>query len=170
MNATQEKLSNILASDGARKFLVNFICTIFISIFFYTVSVELFSTNTFFQFIRKFKFLNSSVLIVTSYVPFAELIISGLLLFWRTKLAGLVASAIVVIASTIYLGYMRLTSDHLPCHCGFTISRLSWVEQIWFNMLLIILAGVGIFLMIKLKRDKDLNDEDDSNEAHNAGI
>lgn len=157
MNATQEKLVNILASDAARTFLVNFICAIFIAVFGYSAASELFSTNTLHKFIRKFKFLNSSVLILTSYIPVIELCISVLLLFSRTKLAGLIASAVFVTISTVYMVYLALSTAQSVCHCGFSLSRLNSVEQIWFNVLLLVLAAVAIFLTIRIKRSRDEN-------------
>jgi hypothetical protein len=64
---------------------------------------------------------------------------------------GLLASFGLMTVFTIYIAYMLLTSSHLPCSCGGVISKLSWKEHLWLNVLLSVLAAFSLCLQQRFK-------------------
>lgn len=52
---------------------------------------------------------------------------------------------------------MKLTAEHVPCHCGGAISRLTWVQHIWFNIMFILMAQIAIYLTVKKKKSNNNN-------------
>lgn len=75
-------------------------------------------------------------------IPGAEILICGLLCFFRTQSAGLIASLLLLTLFTGYLAIMLLTASDLPCSCGGIISGFSWKQHIAFNLLL---AGISLW-------------------------
>ncbi|MEJ2881405.1 MauE/DoxX family redox-associated membrane protein [Pedobacter sp. GR22-6] len=133
--------------------VVDIICALFILLFIYTASDKLFKIHEFIGFMGKLEFMNVAPALFAWTIPVLEIIISLLLLFPRTQFKGLLASGIIMIAFTAYLIYMKMTAEHLPCHCGGAISKLTWVQHIWFNILLILIAGLGILLYRRKSMD-----------------
>ncbi|WP_443147272.1 MauE/DoxX family redox-associated membrane protein [Pedobacter sp. GR22-6] len=154
MNFIKLKHRNITSAVGRKGIIVDIISAIFIGLFIYTASDKLFTIQGFIKFINGLEFLNFAPAIIAWSIPVIEILISLLLLFPRTRFIGLLASGILMIAFTGYLVYMKMTVEHLPCHCGGAISKLSWVQHIWFNILLIVIAGLGILLHRSNSTDK----------------
>jgi hypothetical protein len=81
-------------------------------------------------------------------VPFAEIAMIVLLLIPSTRLIGMYASLFTMIAFTLYVGgavfkiYMRS-----PCACGGLFARLGWYKHFKVNIVLSLIALVGVILM-----------------------
>ncbi len=80
-------------------------------------------------------------------VPAAELGAATLLLFARTRNAGLYLSFGLLLCYTFYILLMlSRILGHIPCSCSSPIPGLSWVQHFWFNLGLTFLAGLAFFL------------------------
>ena len=78
-------------------------------------------------------------------VPTTEITIVALLIFDTTRLAGLYASLILMIAFTFYTVVVLLHFfDYVPCSCGGVIKHLSWKQHLVFNLFFIGISIVGI--------------------------
>lgn len=88
-------------------------------------------------------------------LPLTELGTALLLLFPRTRPAGLYSSFVLLVLFTSYLGYMVLYAPHRPCACGGVLSTLSWKEHIAFNFLFLGLTTGALFLPTKAPRTTD---------------
>lgn len=66
-------------------------------------------------------------------LPVAELLIAGGLILPKTRYTALIASAILLLILTAYLGWMIAFAPHLPCNCGGVIASLSWPQHLLFN-------------------------------------
>lgn len=81
-------------------------------------------------------------------VPLSEIIMIILLLITNTRLIGMYASFFTMLAFTIYVGgavvglYARR-----PCACGGLFGRLGWNKHLKVNIVLTLIALVGILLM-----------------------
>ena len=146
------RLTNVFADERVGSDIVNSISAIFIALFVYTASDKLFGMNEFVSFIKSLEMMEYFGTFLAWSIPVSEILISMLLLFPLTRFKGLIASGGLMLVFTVYLMYMKLTVAQLPCHCGGAISRLSWSAHIWFNLLLIILAGLAIILNWRFKR------------------
>jgi len=146
MNLIDSKINSATWLAQKKQMIIHFIAAVFIGLFLYTASDKLFTIHEFATFIGRLEFLSAASGFIAWAIPIVEILIAFLLLLPVTRIKGLIASGILMIAFTVYLIYMKFTADHLPCHCGGAISRLSWVEHIWFNIILILIACFGIFL------------------------
>ena len=80
-------------------------------------------------------------------LPIAELAVTGLLVYWRTRRRGLWASAVILLAFTGYTAYAASEPDgHVVCACGKLFSSLSWTAHFWVNMSLAAMAMAGAVL------------------------
>lgn len=149
MNISESANHAAAAPANWRMTLVNLISALFIGLFIYTASDKLFTIAEFTEFIAKLKYLNAAPELVAFSIPTAEILVSLLLLFPQSRKTGLVASLFLMTAFTIYLIYMKITMENLPCHCGGVISRLNWTQHIWFNLLFTLMAIAGISLQRK---------------------
>ncbi len=76
----------------------------------------------------------------------AEFLISGLLLYGRTRLAGLYASFTLMVAFTVYIYLILNFSDFIPCSCGGILEEMGWTEHLIFNIVCVVLAASGIWI------------------------
>lgn len=140
-----------MTSIIAKKKLVEIISAAFILLFVYTASSKLIE-------IERFRWALSQSTIIKNFsdflvfaVPVTEIVVSLLLFFPRSRILGLFSSLLLMITFTIYLSYIILFADKLPCTCGGVISEMSWGQHIVFNMVFIGLATIGIRLHRQLQ-------------------
>lgn len=83
-------------------------------------------------------------------IPITELFIAGLLLFSKSRTAGLILSAILLF---LFSGYVLLVMlnvfGRIPCSCGGIISKLSWGQHLVFNLTFLALAILGLGIGLK---------------------
>ncbi len=83
-------------------------------------------------------------------IPITELLIAGLLLFSKSRMAGLILSAILLF---LFSGYVLLVMlnvfGRIPCSCGGIISKLSWGQHLVFNLVFLALAILGLGIELK---------------------
>jgi hypothetical protein len=77
-------------------------------------------------------------------LPVTELVVCALLFMPGTKLLGLYASLGLLIAFTIYIGYMISFAPHLFCTCGGVLEQMSWTQHFIFNLVFMLLSAIGI--------------------------
>jgi len=86
-------------------------------------------------------------------VPLTELLLSGLLSFFKTRLIGLYGSLILLISFTVYIGLvMNHVFGRVPCSCGGVLSKMSWEQHLIFNVVFIVLTIGAILLSTYLKK------------------
>ncbi len=84
-------------------------------------------------------------------VPSIELLISGCLLFERTRKTGFYASLFLLTLFTLYIAAILLHFfPRTPCSCGGVIRKLSWQQHLWFNLFFMTLSVAGIRLQSRL--------------------
>lgn len=121
------------------------ICTwLVIVLFVYTASDKLLNYYKFKAFLERLEYLENFSGILALAIPTAEILISVFLLFSRLRTGGLYAAFGLMICFTLYLVYMRVTRTGLPCHCGGAISKLTWLQHIWFNLGLLLMLYASI--------------------------
>jgi uncharacterized membrane protein YphA (DoxX/SURF4 family) len=87
-------------------------------------------------------------------VLIAELL-TALFLAWRPfRKWALLASFTLMVMFTCYIIIILNFSDYIPCSCGGVLQRLGWRDHIIFNILFVINAGTGFFI-IGSKKHKD---------------
>lgn len=81
---------------------------------------------------------------ISRAVILAELLISGLLLFPRTRSAGLYGAFSLMVAFTVYIYLILHYSESVPCSCGGILEQMGWEEHLIFNIACVVLAGIGV--------------------------
>src|SRR6187402_3754012 len=77
-------------------------------------------------------------------LPPLELIISLLLVFEHTRLAGFYLSFLLLLAFAIYIGGAVMDFyDQSPSVLGIFFKSIRWERHLWINLLLTILALIG---------------------------
>lgn len=80
-------------------------------------------------------------------VPLSEIVIVVFLLFKRTQLYGLVASVLLMSLFTLYVGAVVFHFfDRVPCSCGGVLESMTWESHLVFNVMVTLVAGVGVSL------------------------
>lgn len=87
----------------------------------------------------------SETLIYT--LPFTEILAAMLLLFDKTKLAGLYLSLFLMILFTGYVGLVITNFfGRVPCSCGGVLKELGWKLHFLLNVFYMLLTITGIYL------------------------
>lgn len=158
METTLKKQSSFQLTEKTKEWIVDIISYLFIALFIYT------ATNKIWEF-ENFRIVMGVMPIIGKYgaliawtIPPAEIIISCLLVFPSTRKLGLSSSLALMTVFTIYLIFMVFYASDLPCNCGGVISRMSWIQHIWFNISFIILSILGVKFAEKRKITEDKNE------------
>lgn len=116
------------------KSIYEVITSLLILLFAYTALSKLIAYKQFKSVLKQAPLLGAHAELIAGLVPAGELVLVVLLLIPKTQLAGLRASFLTLAGFTVYLIYMLLASNNLPCQCGGVISTLTWKGHVAFNL------------------------------------
>jgi len=150
MKATSFKQFKIQLTDKTRMIIFDIICYLFIILFAYTAVSKMMNFSSFVAVLKVSPLIGHLDMLVAFTVIAVEVILCIVLVGDRTKRLGLRLSMGLMVVFTLYLTYMVLSGDELPCQCGGVISLMSWKEHIIFNSVFIILAFIGLKISEKL--------------------
>jgi hypothetical protein len=123
----------------------NLAAALFILLFVYTATSKLMQLEHFETVLETSPLIGIYAKYMSVMLPAIELIAAVLLFLPTTKMTGLVLSLGLMIVFTVYISYMLVFNEHLPCSCGGVIGRLSWKEHLFFNLILIVVAATAVF-------------------------
>ena len=96
-------------------------------------------------------FLKSSLIYL---LPPLEILAAILLLFDNTQLAGISLSVILLASFTIYVGLAVFRIfEKIPCSCGGILSKMGWDGHFIFNLVYLLLAALGFYLIYRERRE-----------------
>jgi uncharacterized membrane protein YphA (DoxX/SURF4 family) len=124
--------------------ITDLIVYLFVLLFVYTATSKLLTIETFKNVLTHYPLIGAYHLLIAYSVPLVELVVAAFLVLPGTRRLGLYGAFGSMIVFLIYILYMFYSGSRLPCSCGGIISQLSWQQHIWFNAVLIALAGIGI--------------------------
>jgi uncharacterized membrane protein len=93
-----------------------------------------------------FPLLRNYSLFVSWFIPILELVIVLGLLVQRWRRPALWASFLLMLIFTVYIAVTLMIGGKLPCNCGGVITEMTWPQHLDFNIVLTILAAIGLFL------------------------
>jgi len=133
--------------DRHRKFLIEAISALFILLFAYTALNKSFNINGTAIVIKRTTFLKDLSEGIAWGIVALEYLISIFLLIPSLRKVGLYGSVLLMATFTVYISAMLISKSKLPCSCGGVISSLSWTQHLILNILLTLLAilGVGLY-------------------------
>lgn len=146
METTLKKQFSLRPSEKTRGIIVDIISYLFVALFMYTAASKIMTFGQFQSGLAYFPYISKFNTIIAWLVPSVEILISILLIVPSTRKKALYASLALMIIFTVYLIVMVLSGSKLPCSCGGVISKLHWKEHIWFNLIFVILAFIGLKL------------------------
>ncbi|MBD1385884.1 hypothetical protein IDJ75_11385 [Mucilaginibacter rigui] len=86
-------------------------------------------------------------------LPEAELITAALLVFDKSKLAGLFISFILMLFFSGYIALVLLGYwERMPCSCGGILKVMGWKTHLAFNISILALISIAIKLIIEERR------------------
>lgn len=139
----------IYLSGKTKEIIVDIISYLFIFLFIYTAYSKGTDHATFANSLSRYTILESYADQIAWLVIAAEVFVSGLLLFPKTRKLGLIASLILMLSFTVALLIMVFTMDTQFCSCGGVLNSMGAKEHIWFNTGFIALSIIGIMLSKK---------------------
>lgn len=118
---------------------------LFVILFLYTAISKLLDFENFQLELQKSPLLSNYYKIISLAIPAAEIIISLLLLFKKTRFIALNAFLFLMTVFTTYILIILNFTGYIPCTCGGVIESLGWTEHLVFNSLFVLLAILDIF-------------------------
>lgn len=118
----------------------------FILLFVYTAASKFIDYENFRAVIGQSPLITRFAPILAIVVPVAEIVIALLLVIPRYRRAGLYASFAVMTLFTVYIIVLLTLSEKIPCSCGGVISQMSWTQHLYFNIVFMLLALLGMWL------------------------
>ncbi|WP_298738787.1 MauE/DoxX family redox-associated membrane protein [uncultured Chitinophaga sp.] len=122
------------------------ITAVLLLLWIYTGLSKLIHYDKFSFEIGRSPFLQHMPQAAVALIPVSELLIAALLIFKRSRLAGLYASLFLLTLFTGYVYMMLHYAYDLPCSCGGIIELLSWEQHLLVNFVLTLLAAIAIIL------------------------
>lgn len=134
------------------KILFNIITAISFALavlFIYTAVSKLIHPEVFELRLTRMPYISGYASLLAWAVPLMELSVAAILLFPRHRILGLYFSFTLIGLFTTYIVMVLQFSDSIPCSCGGALSVLGWKEHIIFNIALLCVVFLGIFLLKK---------------------
>jgi uncharacterized membrane protein YphA (DoxX/SURF4 family) len=139
-----------------RNILVEIICLLFIVLWVYA-GLNKMLDHEFGTQLHRSPYLDKVADMVEVALPTGELLIALLLIFPRTKIAGLYASFFTMFIFTGYIYSMLKYSFYKPCSCGGILAKMDWHTHLYFNIAFTVLAAIGILLWPKPSQEPVIN-------------
>lgn len=137
--------------------LIEIVRLTLIVLFVYTAANKIMTLDHFIIALAQFPLLKKYSGFLAYFIPLSEIGISLVLIFPKLYVHGMRLSLGLMLSFTIYLTYAVwiLGYKKLPCSCGGVISKLSWKQHLYFNIVIILLITWSLFIRKGKKLKKD---------------
>ena len=142
-----------------RKLIVDIIIFLCILLLVYAAVSKLLDYTKFVVQLGQSPMLSEFARFLAWSVPGVELLISLLLIFQTTRLAGFYAAFSLMTMFTTYIVLASRFSDYVPCSCGGIIQNVSWTQHLIFNLVFLSLIVIAILLDTTSSNHKVLTHE-----------
>ena len=129
-----------------RKSVVDGLSIFFILLFTYAAVNKLQRLEDFKTQLAQFPFIGDYAVVITWIVPAILIIISILFLKEKRRVTAFSISLLVMLLFIVYILIVLNFAESIPCSCAGIFNSWSWTEHLYFNIGILLLAGVGIFL------------------------
>ncbi|WP_428231835.1 DoxX family protein [Flavobacterium sp.] len=124
--------------------IVSIVSFLFILLFVYAAVNKIVEFETFRVQLAQSPLLSAFAGWISILVPLIEFIISLMLLFPKSRFAGLYAALCLMTMFTGYIFIVLHFSSFVPCSCGGILEKMSWNVHLVFNFFFIMLALIGL--------------------------
>lgn len=129
-----------------RKAVLETIRLLFILLFVYTAVSKFIDYENFRAVIGQSPLITRFAPVLAIAVPVAEVAIALMLVIPRYRRPGLYASFAMMMLFTVYIIGLVTFSEKIPCSCGGVISYMTWQQHLYFNIVFVLLALLGMWL------------------------
>lgn len=131
-----------------RKIIIEIISSLLILLFLYASVSKWLAFKSFVGDMNNQPFPNWITPWLVWGIPLLEVLIVVLLIFDRTRLRGLYTSLVLMLAFTVYTVAVLLHAfRYVPCSCGGVIKKLTWPQNLVFNLFFVGISLAGIILL-----------------------
>ena len=141
-------------TGNSKGWFVNGVCGFFILLWVYAATAKLLEFEDFSVQLGQSPLLSAYAGVLVWLVPLSEYVLSGFLLFPKTKKVGLYGSLCLMTAFTTYIIIILNYADFVPCSCGGILESLGWIEHLIFNGVCMLLAATALIFETHLQSDK----------------
>lgn len=135
--------------------ILTIVCTLLVLLWAYTAASKLADISEFKRQLANQTFGKATAAFLFLFIPISEITAALLLLFYKTRFAGLTLSFLLMLLFTGYIALVLLGYyDRTPCSCGGVLKVLEWQMHLWFNVFFLALSGLGIYLEGGVERVK----------------
>ena len=128
--------------------------SLLVLLFLYTGLVKLRDLQQFAGEMRNQVFPRTLVPYIIWILPSVEISVALLLLFDRTRFAGLLSSFVLMLLFTVYTALVLLhVFKRVPCSCGGVIRSLSWGQHLVFNLFFLAVSVTAIKIFMHEHRE-----------------
>ncbi|TCC98823.1 MauE/DoxX family redox-associated membrane protein [Pedobacter hiemivivus] len=119
---------------GQKTSISEFIVFLCILLFSYAAFSKLMDFANFRLQLGSSPYISNFAAVLVWLIPGTEILSAGMMVFSRSRKAGLYIFTTLMAAFTIYIAFMLSFSEHTPCICGGIISSLGWFYHMIFNL------------------------------------
>lgn len=128
--------------------LIYTIIALFIALWIYAAVPKLRNIKYFKEVLKSQAIPKWTVPWLSWMLPIGELGTVALLIVPETRLIGMYVSLFMMVVFTVYVsGIIYQVYDIYPCPCGGVFSRMGWKKHFRVNLLLTLIAVVGVVLL-----------------------
>jgi len=139
------QVSRLRLGTTTKEMLAYGLSLLFVILFLYTVYHKAIAVDAFARGIAKIPLVGTYSVEVAWGVLGAEALVAVLMVWPDTNRLALWGALGLMVIFTVYIGFMLLFAEKLPCHCGGAIEKLTWGQHLLFNCGFIALAA-GLLL------------------------
>ena len=134
-----------------KQLVTRFCSLLFMLLWVYAATAKLLELEQFRVQMSQVAFLKPVAPLLVWTIPLVEYALASALVFKKTRVQGLLSSAVLMSLFTIYIAGMIHFSPQLPCSCGGIINTLTWQQHLLFNLGFTAMGITGVFLQRQLK-------------------
>jgi len=142
---------------GKKETYIQLISILLIALWVYTAASKLMEVELFRFQLTQQPIFKSWIPVLVRALPIIELITAGLLMFAKTRPAGMRLTFLLI---AVFTGYVALAVvgfwENIPCSCGGVLNQLGWRDHLWFNLFFTALAAAGVYLSRSIHRKDGL--------------
>ncbi len=132
---------------NTKKLILEVITSLLLILFLYTALSKFLDFDGFTYDMNNQPFPNELTPLLVWLVPGSEIAITATLIFKVSRMAGLIASAILMGMFTLYTALvLSNVFQYVPCSCGGVIKHLTWTQHLAFNIFFLTISVIGIYL------------------------
>ena len=120
------------------------VANLFALLFILAAGIQFMHLDKFEAQLAEFPIFSSFSLTLSWLIPTIEIAIAVLLFKRKTKLLGLYVTSFWFVFFSFYVMFLLTASTYVPCACGHSFFTMSWVNQLLFNTVCILISAAAL--------------------------